>query len=69
MAQTCALIVPVQPILLRVAYSNETLPNAPRQYKMLQNMSLGSNVVDRVGSLQKISMRLRGMNFCINCSS
>src|SRR6185369_441093 len=41
MAQTCALIAPVQPILLRVSCSNETLPNATRQYKMLQNMSLG----------------------------
>ena len=27
-------------------------------------MSLGSNGVDRVRSLQKIPMRLRGMNFC-----
>ena len=32
-------------------------------------MSLGSNGVDRVGSLQKIPMRLRGTNFCINYSS
>src|SRR6185295_12808220 len=29
MAQTCALIAPVQPILHRVSCSNETLPNAP----------------------------------------
>jgi len=30
MAQTCALIAPVQPILRRVSCSNETLPNAPK---------------------------------------
>src|SRR6185312_3323421 len=30
----------------------------------VQNMSLGSNGVDRVLSLQKIPMRLRGINFC-----
>ena len=40
MAQTCALIAPVQPILHRVPCSNETLPNAPKYYEMLQNMSL-----------------------------
>ena len=31
---------PVQPILHRVPCSNETLPNAPKHYEMLQNMSL-----------------------------
>ena len=40
MAQTCPLIAPVQPILHRVSCSNETLPNAPKHYEMLQNMSL-----------------------------
>ena len=40
MAQTCALIAPVQPILHRVPYSNETLRNAPKHNEMLQNMSL-----------------------------
>jgi hypothetical protein len=39
-AQTCPLIALVQSILYRVPYSNETLPNAPKQYEMLQNMSL-----------------------------
>src|SRR6185312_8750352 len=37
--------------------------------KMHQNMSLGSNGVDRVRSLPKIPMRFRGRNFCINCTS
>src|SRR6185312_2150330 len=40
MAQTCPLIAPVQPIVHRVPYSNETLPNASKHYEMLQNMSL-----------------------------
>ena len=40
MAQTCPLIAPVQPILHRGSCSNETLPNAPKHYEMLQNMSL-----------------------------
>src|SRR6185312_7044274 len=31
---------------------------------MHQNVSLGSNGVDRVRSLRKIPMRLRGTNFC-----
>ena len=37
--------------------------NAPKWYETHQNMSLGSNGVDRV-LLQKIPMRLRGINFC-----
>ena len=40
MAQTCALIAQVQPVLHRVSCSNETLPNAPKHYEMHQNMSL-----------------------------
>ena len=40
MAQICALIAPVHPILHRVACSNEALRNAPKHYEMLQNMSL-----------------------------
>ena len=53
MAQTCALIAPVQPVLQRVSCSNETLPNAPKYYETHQNMSLGSNGVVRVRSLRK----------------
>ena len=40
----------------------ETLWNAP-------NMSLGSNGVDQVLWLWKITTRLRGTYFCINCTS
>ena len=42
MAQTCALIAQVQPVLQRVSSSNETLPNAPNHYETHQNMSFGS---------------------------
>ena len=48
MAQTCALIAPLQPILHRVSFINETLPSAPKHYETHQNMSLGFNWVDRV---------------------
>ena len=43
--------------------------NAAKHFEMLQNMSLGSNGMDQVPSLQKIQMRLRCTNFCINCTS
>ena len=69
MAQTCAFIAPVQPVLHRVSCSNETLPNAPKHYETQQYMSLGSNAVDRVRSLRNIPTRLREKNFCINCTS
>ena len=65
MAQTCALIAPLQHILHRVPCSIETLPNAPKCYETHQNMSLESNWVDRVCSLRKIPMRLRGKNFAL----
>ena len=44
--------------------ATKRFPNAPKQYKTHQNISLGFNVVDRVRSLRKIPTRLRGMNFC-----
>ena len=40
------------------------VPNAPKLYGTHQNVSLGSNEVDRVCSLRKITTRLRGTNFC-----
>ena len=55
MAQTCALIAPVQPVLHQVLCSDETLTNAPKHYETLRNMSLGSNGVDQVRSLRKNS--------------
>ena len=55
-ARTFALIAPVHPILHRVSCSNEMVPNVPKHYETHQNMSLGSNGVDQVQSLQKITM-------------
>src|SRR6185312_13590768 len=40
------------------------VPNAPKLYETHQNMSLGSNGVDRVHLLRKILKRLLGTNFC-----
>jgi hypothetical protein len=54
-AQTFALIALVHPVLHRVSCSYETIPNAPKHYETHQNMSLKSNVVDQVRSLQKIT--------------
>ena len=68
-AQTFALIAPVHPILHRVSCSYETIPNAPKHYETHQNMSLGSNGVDQVRSLRKITTWLHGTNFCINYTS
>jgi len=50
-ARTFALIAPVHPILHRVLSSNEMVPNATKHYETHQNMSFGSNGVDRVHSL------------------
>ena len=55
-AQTFALIAPVHPVLQRVSYSYETIPNAPKHYATHQNLSLRSNGADWVLSLQKIPM-------------
>ena len=62
MAQTCALIAPVQPISHRVSCSNETIQNAPKHYKTHQFMNLASNGMDRVCSLWKTMMLFRGTN-------
>jgi hypothetical protein len=69
MAKTFALIEPVQYVLQQVSCSYETIPNAPKYYKTDRNISLGSNGVDWVHSLRKISTWHCGTNFCINCSS
>src|SRR6185503_13065938 len=66
---TFALVALVQPVSYRASCSNKTIQNASKHYETHKNMSLGPNGVDRVHSLQKIPMRLRGKNFCINCTS
>ena len=62
----CAL---VHPVLHWVSCCYETILNASTHYETHQNMSLGSNGVDQVRSLRKITTWLRGTNFCINCTS
>src|SRR6185437_5277990 len=41
-----------------------TVPNAYKWYKTHQNVSLGSNGMDRTRSLRKNPTRLRGTNLC-----
>ena len=48
------LIAPVHSVLHQVSCSYETIANAPKDYATHKNMSLGSNGVDWVRSLQKI---------------
>ena len=55
-AQTFALIAPVEPILHRVSCSNKMVPFAPKHYETQQNMSLGSNGVNQVRLLRSITM-------------
>jgi len=43
--------------------------SASKHYETHQNMCLGSDGVDRVDLLDKILMRLYGLNFCINYNS
>ena len=62
-ARSFALIALVHPVLHRVSCSYETIPNAPKEYKTHKNMSVGSDGVDRVRSLQQILTQLRGTIF------
>ena len=68
-ARTFALIAPLHPVLHRISWSYETIPNAHKHNETHQNMRLGSNGVDQVRWLQKITTLLRGTNFCISCTS
>ena len=52
MARTFALIAPVWRVFHQVSCSSETVQNEPERKEMHQNMSLGSNGVDRERSLQ-----------------
>ena len=52
--QTFALIAPIHPVLYQVSCSYEMIPNA-RKHQTHQNMSLGSNGVDHVRLLGKIT--------------
>ena len=55
--------------LHRVQYRNKTVPNAPKHYEMKQNICLGSHGVYWESSQRKVPTRLRGIKFCINCTS
>ena len=68
-ARTFALIALVQYILQQVSCSYETFLNAPKYYETDRNISSGSNGVDGVRWLRKITTRLHGTNFCINCTN
>ena len=68
-AQTFALIAPVQPISHRFSCKNEIIQYAPKHYKTHQFMSLAFNGVDLVRSLREIPMQFHGTNLCINCTS
>src|SRR6185503_19685786 len=48
--------------------SSIMVPNAPKQKETHENMSLGSNCVDRERLFREILMRLYGTNFCFNCT-
>jgi len=58
-----------RPNLHRVSYCNKMVAKTPKHYKTHKSMSLGSNSMDRVPSLQKIATPLRCTNFYINCTS
>ena len=64
-AQTFALIAPIQPILHRVSCNNEMVPNAPKLYKTQQSMSLGSNGVHLVRLLQKFRCNFGARTFAL----
>ena len=68
-ARTFTLIALVHPVLHQVSCGYETITNAPKHYATHQNMSLWSNGVDWVHSLQKIPTWLCGTYFCINCTN
>ena len=55
--------------LEQVSCSYKTILNAPKYYETDGNISSGSNGVDRVHWLRKITTRLCGTNFSINYTS
>jgi len=48
--------------------SSIMVPNAPKRKETHENMSLGSNCVDRERRFPEILTRLCGTNSCINCT-
>ena len=48
--------------------SSIIVPNAPKRKETHENMSLGSNCLDRERRFREILTRLFGTNSCINCT-
>ena len=65
MAWTFALIAPVQYVLQQVSCNYETMPNAPKYYKMNRNIGIVSNGVDWVRSLQKSKRDIVALTFAL----
>src|SRR6185295_18829435 len=55
----------VRPVLHRFSLGNQTVRNAPKLYESHQNISLGSNGVDRARSLRKIPTGLHSRTFAL----
>ena len=55
-ARTFVLIATFQYVSLQLSCTYETIPNAPKFHESHRNISLGSNGVNWVRSLQKIQM-------------
>ena len=53
MAQTCALIAPVQPVLHQASCSNETIQIALNHYEMQQYISLASKYTQTLRDARK----------------
>ena len=58
--RTFVLTAPVQYVLHHVSCTYEKIPNARKYYETDRNISLGSNGVDGVRWLRKITTQLRG---------
>ena len=63
MARTFALIALVHPVLPRVSYSYDTIPNAPKHYETHQNMILGTNGVIRCVRCKKLQRDFMARTF------
>ena len=65
MARTFALIALLHPVLHRVSWSYETIPNAPKHYETHQNMSLGSNGWIRYFGCEKLQRDFIAQTFAL----
>jgi hypothetical protein len=68
-AQTCALIAPVQPVLHRFSCSNETLTNAPKHYENAPKHEFRDQWGGSRAFVAKNSAAISWHELCINCTS